>query len=49
MADPAKAAHVETLCRVSDYSEAQLAIACAIQHALKRGTLILVEPPWKPR
>jgi hypothetical protein len=39
--------HIETLCPPSEYSEAQLAIACAIQHALKRGTLILVEPPWK--
>jgi Rad3-related DNA helicase len=39
--------HIETLLKPSEYSEAQLAIACAIQHALNRGTLVLVEPPWK--
>jgi hypothetical protein len=48
MAKQPPVVHVETLSKPSEYSEAQLAIACAIQHALKRGTLILVEPPWKP-
>jgi hypothetical protein len=38
--------HVETLLKPSAYPEAQINLACAIQHALNRGTLVLVEPPW---
>jgi hypothetical protein len=38
--------HVETLLAVSAYPEAQINLACAIQHALNRGTLVLVEAPW---
>jgi hypothetical protein len=38
--------HVETLLAPSKYPEAQIIFACAIQHALNRGTLVLVEPPW---
>jgi hypothetical protein len=38
--------HVETLLKPSAYPEAQIIFAYAIQAALNRGTLVLVEPPW---
>lgn len=40
--------HIETLLKPSEYSEAQIALACAVHEILQRGTLVLVEPPRKP-
>jgi hypothetical protein len=37
--------HIETLRSPTQYAPAQLERACAIAHALKRGKLILAEPP----
>jgi hypothetical protein len=38
---------VEVVFPLKDYTEPQLILACAIQQALERGTLILTEPPWR--
>lgn len=51
MADPARPVALETLKDPHTYPEAQILYALGIHRwlnqELKRGLLVLVEPPWK--
>jgi hypothetical protein len=46
MATDPPAVDVEVVHPLADYAEPQLTLARAIHHALDRGKLVLVEPPW---
>ena len=40
--------HIETLHEPTRYSNVQIETACAVAAMLKRGKLVLVEPPRRP-
>lgn len=42
---PIPGAHVETLHDPKRYTSAQIDLACAVAHLLKRGKFVLCEPP----
>jgi hypothetical protein len=42
---PFPGAHIETLSNPAHYTYAQIETACAIAQLLRRGKLVLAEPP----